>query len=259
MQKVALVTGASSGIGKALAQIHASHGGDLVLVARNQELLAQLKDDVETRYGVKTVNIIQDLSIVGAAKVLFDKVKALNIDVEYLFNNAGFGLLGKLDELPWDRQLQMINLNVIALTELTYLMIPEMKTRNRGKILNTSSTASLVPGPLQAVYFASKAFVTSLGNALSEELSDTQITVTNLLPGATETGFASVSGMDKSKAFAKTADAYSVAKEGYDAMMRGDLDVISGVTLMQSIMFKILPFIPKKMVLKNVRQFQEAK
>lgn len=259
MRKVALITGASSGIGKELACIHASKGGDLVLVARSQDALANLKENLEAQYNVKVLNIIQDLSVVGAARIVFDEVKTLGIEVEYLLNNAGFGLLGKLDELPWERQLQMINLNVIALTELTYLFIPEMKKRNRGRILNTSSTASLVPGPLQAVYFASKAFVTSLGNALSEELSDTNITVTNLLPGATETGFGSVSGMEKTKAFTKTASAFSVAQDGYHAMMKGDLNIISGVTIMQNIMFKILPFVPKRMVLKNVRQFQEVK
>lgn len=259
MKEVALITGASSGIGKELARIHASKGGDLILVARGEEELIELKKELESTHSIKVILFVKDLSVVGAAKELYDEVKALEIDIEYLFNNAGFGLVGKFHELSWERQSQMINLNMIAVTQLTHLFLPEMVKRNRGKILNTSSTASLVPGPLQAVYYATKAYVTSWGNALSEELSDTKITVTNLLPGATETKFGSTSGMDKTKGFAKMVSASSVAQDGYEAMLRADLDVISGLTSMQKLMLNMVPFTPKKMLLKNVRQFQEVK
>jgi short-subunit dehydrogenase len=125
--------------------------------------------------------------------------------------------------------------------------------------LNVSSTASLMPGPLQAVYFATKAYVTSFSNAISEELHDTNITVTNLMPGATETEFGRVSGMDKTDMFKDTASAYKVASDGYNGMLKGKLDVISGLTTMQKIMISSIPFSPKKMVLKMTRQLQEVK
>lgn len=195
----------------------------------------------------------------GIGKELYDEVKASGIDIEYLINNAGFGLRGNFQELSWQRQQEMINLNITALTELTYLFLPDMIKRDSGKILNTSSTASLVPGPLQAVYFATKAYVTSFGNALAEELSHTNITVTNLLPGATETEFAKTAKMDKSKGFAKTVSALSVAQDGYNAMVKGKLDVISGLTCIQNMMMKMIPFTPKRMLLKNIRDFNEEK
>lgn len=257
MKNVALITGASSGIGKELAKIHASKGGDLVLVARNEDSLISLKNDLESKFSVKVINIIIDLSVIGAAKEVYEKVKALDIDIEYLFNNAGFGLLGKFNELSWERQSQMINLNIIAVTELTYLFLSDMKKRNSGKILNISSIASLLPGPLQAVYYATKAYVTSWGNALSEELYDTNITVTNLLPGATETNFGVTSGVDKTKLLDKAVSALSVAQDGYNAMIKGDLDKISGVGCFQNIIIKIIPFVPKKIFLKYVRKIQE--
>jgi len=256
MKKVALITGASSGIGKELATIHAKNGGDLVMVARGKGLL-EAAESIKSEYGVEVITINKDLSVVGSAKEVYNEIVDQGIEVEYLFNNAGFGLVGKFTELDWERQLQMINLNVTAVTELTYYVLPHMVERGNGKILNTSSTASLVPGPLQAVYYATKAYVTSWGNALAEEYGEHGITVTNLLPGATETSFGATSGMDKTKGFAKTASAKDVAQDGYDAMLKGDLDVISGVTTSQRIMFKFLPFTPKRMLLKNVRGFQE--
>ncbi len=258
MKKVALITGASSGIGKELAKIHASKTGDLILVARSGDKLEALKEELEKEYGINVKNIVKDLSVLGTAQEVYEEVKSLGIEVEYLVNNAGFGLLGKFNELPWQRQQEMINLNMTALTELTYLFLPEMVARNSGKILNTSSTASLLPGPLQAVYYASKAYVTFFGNALAEELYNTNITVTNLLPGATETDFGATSGMDKTPMFQNAASASGVAKDGYNAMMRGDLDVMSGLTFVQKLMIKMIPFTPKKMLLKNIRQMQEV-
>ena len=152
----------------------------------------------------------------------------------------------------------MINLNMNALTELMYLFLPEMVKRNGGKILNTSSTASFMPGPLQAVYFASKVYVTYLSNAIAEELHDTNVTITNLMPGATETEFATTSGMDKTDLFDKTVSARSVAEDGYKAMIEGKLDVVSGLTFSQNIMMKMIPFTPKKLVLKQIREMQEV-
>jgi short-subunit dehydrogenase len=258
MKNTALITGASSGIGKELAIIHAEKGGNLIIVARRQDKLNELKAQLEVKYDVKVHTIVKDLSVVGAAKELFNEVESKGIQVDFLMNNAGFGLRGKFHELPWERQMQMMNLNMAALTELMYLFLPAMVARNGGKILNTSSTASLLPGPLQAMYYATKAYVTFLSNAVAEELHNTNITVTALLPGATETEFAKTSGMDKTSLFDKVASARSVAEDGYNAMIKGKLDVISGLTGSQKAMIKLLPFFPKKMLLKQTRQMQEA-
>jgi hypothetical protein len=257
--KTALITGASTGIGKELATIHASKGGNLVIVARNESKLNQLKTDLEKQYNIKVVVIAKDLSNLNAPQEIYNEVKKLGIEIDYLMNNAGFGALGKFHELDLARQIEMINLNVTSLTALTHLFLSEFVKRNSGKILNTSSTASFMPGPLQAVYFATKAYVTFFSNALSEELYNTKITVTNLMPGATESEFGATSGMDKTEMFKKTATAYSVALDGYNGMLKGKIDVISGLTLSQKIMMAFIPFMPKKMILKQVRKMQEVK
>ena len=258
MKKVALITGASTGIGKELAHIHAEKGGDLIVVARNNEKLEALKDQLENKHGVKVIVIAKDLGQLNAAQEIYDQIQNDGIVVEYLINNAGFGALGKFHELELDRQTKMINLNITSLTILTRLFLPEFVKRNNGKILNVSSTASFMPGPLQAVYYATKAYVTFFSNALSEELYDTNVTVTNLMPGATETEFGAVSGMDKTEMFKKTATAKSVAQAGYDGMASGKMDVISGLTTPQKIMMGMIPFMPKKTLLKTVRKMQEV-
>ncbi len=259
MKKVALITGASTGIGKEFARIHAEKGGDLVIVARNNEKLEELKSELETKYSAEVIVIAKDLSLPEAPKEIYDAVKAAGIEVEYLINNAGFGGHGKFYERDWNDDLTMINLNIIALTALTRFFLPDFVKRNSGKILNVSSTASFMPGPLQAVYFATKAFVTFFSNAIAEELYDTGITVTNLMPGATETEFARVSGMDKTDLFSKTTSAKKVAEDGYKGMLNGKLDVVSGLTGSQKVMMAMIPFMPKKTLLKTVRKMQELK
>ncbi|MEM6685679.1 MAG: SDR family oxidoreductase [Bacteroidota bacterium] len=256
MKKVALITGASSGIGKEFAQIHAEKGGDLVIVARSEDKLNTLKTTLESKYNVHVTVIAKDLTDIHAPKEIYEAVKAANIQVDYLINNAGYGGLGRFDQRDLQTDLNMIQLNVSALTALTYHFLQDFVQRNDGKILNVSSTASFMPGPLQAVYFATKAYVTFFSNAVAEELHDTNITVTNLMPGATETSFAAVSGMEKTELFDKTASARSVAEDGYNAMLKGDLDVISGLTSSQKFMMKMLPFMSKKAILKRVRKMQ---
>ncbi len=258
MSKTALITGASSGIGKELARIHAENGGNLIIVARRGENLIELKNELEKKHNIQVTTLIKDLSIVGSAKEIYEEVKALNIQVDYLINNAGFGLRGKFHELDWARQQQMINLNMVSLTELMYLFLPEMIGRNEGKILNVSSTAAFFPGPLQAIYYATKSYVNFLSNAVDEELHDTNISISTLMPGATETEFAKTAGMDKSSMFAKTVSARSVAQAGYDGMLEGKLNIISGLTFSQKTMVSMIPFIPKKVMLKQVRQMQEV-
>ncbi len=257
--KTALITGASSGIGKELARVHAERGGNLVIVARGSVQLLDLKAELENAHGVSVRVIVKDLSRIEAARELYEEVKAAGIEVEYLCNNAGFGGRGKFHERDWEQDLAMINLNVTALAALTRFFLPDMVARNSGRILNTSSTAAFMPGPLQAVYYASKSFVTFFSNALAEELHDTNITVTALMPGATESQFAKVSGMDKTALFAKTASARSVAAAGYRGMLKGTLDVVAGLPLALRLTMGLLPFMPKRMKLRLVRQMQEVK
>ncbi|MDB4769187.1 SDR family oxidoreductase [Saprospiraceae bacterium] len=259
MKNTALITGASGGIGKELATIHAERGGDLILVARREDKLNAIKTELEKKHGVQVIIIAKDLSVVSSAREIFNEVESKGIQIDFLMNNAGFGLRGKFHELSWERQLEMINLNMVVLTELMYLFLPSMVTRNNGKILNTSSTAGFMPGPLQAVYYASKAYVTFLSNAVAEELHETNVTVTALLPGATDTEFAKTSGMDKTSLFNKAASARSVAEGGYSAMLKGKLDVIAGMPRSQKMMMALLPFFPKKMLLVQTRKMQEVK
>lgn len=257
MNNTALITGASSGLGKEFAYIHAKTGWDLVLVARRTDKLETIKSDIEEKHKISVYIISKDLTAVNAATEIYDELQQKNIEVEYLINNAGFGGIGKFSERKLSDEQAMISLNIMSLMELCHLFLPDMKARNSGQILNVSSTASLLPWPNQAVYYATKAFVTSFSNAINEELFDTDITVTALLPGATETEFGAVSGMDKTSLFAKTARAKEVAQDGYDAMLAWKFNIISGMSFHQKIMMKILPLMPKKMVLKMVREGQE--
>jgi short-subunit dehydrogenase len=147
MKKVALITGASTGIGKELANIHAEKGGDLVIVARSKNKLDSLKSELEKKHAVEVLVLAKDLGSPNAPKEIFDEIKKAGIEIEYLINNAGFGALGKFHELELDRQVNMINLNITALTVLTRLYLPDFVKKNSGKILNVSSTASFMPGP----------------------------------------------------------------------------------------------------------------
>lgn len=259
MKNTALITGASSGIGKEFAKIHASNGNDLVLVARNTKKLEALKSELEKRYKVKAIIISKDLTEYNASLEIYEQVSKENIAIHYLINNAGFGGQGYFHERELSADINMIQLNIIALTSLTRLFLPDMVKRNQGKILNVSSTASLLAGPLQAVYFATKAYVTSFSNALSGELEGTNITVTNLMPGATETEFAKEAGLEKTDLFAMASSANQVAQSGYDAMLAGKMDIIAGVTGTQKLMMRMIPFTPKKMLLKQIKQIQEIK
>ncbi len=257
MNKVALITGASSGFGKEFCKIHAGNGGDLVVVARRKEKLEQLKTELETNFSVKVMVIVKDLSLPSSSQEIYDEIKDANIEVDYLINNAGFGGIGKFCERDWKQDHGMIMVNIMALAELTRLFLPDFVNRNSGRILNVSSSAAFSPGPFQAVYYASKSFVTSFSNALAEELYNTNVTVTALMPGAADTEFAKVSGMDKTSFGNSGFSAQRVALEGYNGMLKGKLNVISAL-LSQKIMIKFIHFIPKKMILKAIRKIQEV-
>lgn len=258
MKNVALITGASSGIGMELAKIHASKGRDLVIVARRLDELPQLKNQLEKDFKVN-VSVIQiDLMLPNAASKLYSMIKEQKIEIDYLFNNAGLGGYGNFQERELDKELNMIQLNIVALTELTHLVLQDMIIRKQGKILNTASTAGLMPGPLQSVYFATKAYVVSFSQGIAYELRDKNITVTALCPGPVQTGFEEAAGMKGSGLFDKVASAESTAKKGYRAMEKGALIVITDSTLKFAANW-IIPLAPRRLVLKMVEKIQRIK
>lgn len=257
MKKTALITGASSGIGREFAHVHAEKGGDLIIVARSEDKLIALKNELEKDYKIKVFVIQKDLTTPNAAKEIYDQTHSAGLRVDYLVNNAGFGGMGKFHEREISNDISMINLNIVALTELTHHFLRDFTKKNSGRILNVSSTASLMAGPIQAVYYATKAYVTSFSNAIAEELKGTNITVSNLMPGPTESGFAKISGMDKTELFNNPSSTRKVAEDGYNGMIEGKLDILGGLSFGQKMIFKIIPFIPKKIMLKQVMKIQD--
>jgi hypothetical protein len=221
----ALVTGASSGIGAALARLCAADGYDLVLAARKLPELESLAGELANAHGVKARAIASDLSNPAAPQALFDAAGPVDI----LINNAGFGGRGAYAQTDWAMEARMIQVNLVALAHLTKLYLPGMLARRSGRILQVASTAAFVPGPFMAVYYASKAFVHSFSHALAEETKGTGVTVTVLCPGPTRTNFFEAAGMGKTNLFqGPSMTSEEVAREGYRAMMRGDAEVIAG-------------------------------
>lgn len=254
MKNTALITGASNGIGLELAKIHASKGGDLVLVARNKSKLDELKIELENQFKITVYTIGKDLSETNAAQDIYNETNKQNIQIDYLINNAGFGDFGMFAESDWNKELKMINLNITSLTHFTKLYLQDMVKRRSGKIMNVATTAAFQSGPTMAVYCATKAFVLSFSEAVSNEVSNKGITITSLCPGATETGFQAAGGMEESELFKgkKLPAAKEVAEYGYAAMMKGKVVAIHGI--MNYIMSNSIRFIPRAMVLKVSRK-----
>jgi short-subunit dehydrogenase len=259
MPKTALITGASSGIGLELARLFARDKHDLVLVARSGDKLQQLASELIKEHGIRATVITADLSQVGSVKNLFDKLQQEKIDIDFLVNNAGFGDFGFFIESDWNKAEQMINVNITALTYLTRLFLPHMVEKGFGKILNVASTASFQPGPTMSVYFATKAFVLHFSEAIGNELEGTGVTVTALCPGATESGFQAVAGLEESKLVKgrKLPSSKSVAEYGYRAMMKGTAVAIHG--FFNYLMAQGPRFAPRSWVVKIARKVQEAK
>ncbi len=254
MPNLALITGASSGIGRELARFHAGLGGDMIITARRDAELQALKSELESKYYVTVHTISLDLGAPGGADDLAKQAMAIG-PIEVLINNAGFGGHGAFIDRDLAADHAMVDLNVSALMTLCHHFGRDMAARGGGKILNVSSTASYMPGPLQATYFATKAFVSSFSQALDEELRDKGVTVTALEPGAVATEFmdtADLNGTDLAKGGASAAD---VAAFGYRAMMAGELRAINE-TRLQVLMNWVMPFLPRRRVLKMVRSMQ---
>jgi uncharacterized protein len=236
-ERTALVTGASGGIGEALAGLLAADGYGLVLVARSEDELQRVGRELSARYGTSFQVIAADLTDPAAPERIFQQTEGLGLRIEVLVNNAGFGLAGPFAgtaaEAPTDlsRELQMIQVNIAALTHLSKLYLPGMVARRGGRVMNVASTAAFQPGPLMAVYYATKAYVLSFSLAVGVELEGTGVTVTALCPGATRTGFDRAAAMEKSTLFSGShvMDAATVARQGYRAMQAGRPLVVTGL------------------------------
>jgi len=259
MSKTALITGSSNGIGYELAKVLAQKDNNLVLVARSKDKLDELKNELEKSHNIWVYTIGKDLSLPGAASEVYDELKTKSITIDYLVNNAGFGDFGLFAQSDWNKQEQMINLNVTALAHFTRLFLPDMISRGGGKILNVASTASFQPGPTMSVYFATKAFVLSFSEAVNNEVREHGITVTALCPGATQSGFQAAASMQDSKLFAGNnfPTSREVAEFGYRAMMKGKAVAIHGFK--NSIMANSVRFAPRSLVVKIARQIQAKK
>ena len=229
MAGTALITGASTGIGYELARIFAREGYDLIITARSEDKLTALKNDLE-KDGIVHVDVISmDLSQDSAAQQLFERVSDRQIDV--LVNNAGFGDYGKFVECDMDRMTRMIQLNITALSQMTRLVLPQMLERHSGHIMNVASIASFEPGPLMAMYYATKAFVLSLTEAISVEIRDSGVQIMALCPGPTNTEFAAAANLERTSfvtAFKKTSPV-DVAEFAYQKLMAGKVVAVPGM------------------------------
>lgn len=257
MNKTALITGASSGIGFELAKIHASKGDNLVLVARSKDKLEALKLELEEKYKISVYIIVKDLSLINAAQEVYNETTKQNISIEYLINNAGFGLFGMFYETDWDKELQMINLNITTLTTFCKLYLKDMVARGHGKIMNLASTAAFQPGPTMAIYYATKAYVLHFSEAINNEVRDKGITVTALCPGPTESGFLVAAELEESNLFkrGKVPTSKVVAEYGYKAMMKGKAVAIQGFK--NAFLANSVRFAPRSLVVKITRKIQE--
>lgn len=244
----ALITGASGGIGYELAKLFAGDRYNLVLVARSPQRLKLASNELQSAFGISVKTIVLDLSEPWAAKSLFEQLQQEGISIDVLVNNAGFGGFGEFAAMSEEEILGQISLNITALTHLTRLFLPAMLAQRRGKIMNVASTAAFQPGPLMAVYYATKAYVLSLSEALANEVGKAGIVVSCFCPGATDTNFQKRAGMENSRLFKKIGamKAEVVARDGYLGLMAGKSVVISGIQ--NWLAAESVRFAPRKLV-----------
>jgi short-subunit dehydrogenase len=256
-KKYALITGATSGIGYELTKLFAKDGYDLVIVARSEDDLNTTAEELIAQYGINVITISKDLFNVKNAFALYDEVVGRGIEINVLVNDAGQGLYGEFIDTSIDRELAIIELNICSLVVLTKLFLKDMASKGEGKILNLSSIAGKLPGPFQSVYHGTKAFVQSFTEAIRNEVRDTGVTITALLPGATDTDFFDKADMLQSKIVQEgsLSNAADVAKDGYKALMNNDDMVVSGLkNKMQVAMSNV---IPDEMVANMMHKQQE--
>jgi short-subunit dehydrogenase len=257
-QETVLVTGASGGIGEGLARRFAADGARLILVARRTERLEQLASELQSRYGIEHVVIPLDLSIAGAAQTLYQQIQQRGLTIDVLVNNAGFGRNDYFTAIPLSQHLEMMQLNMVTLVELTYLILPQMISRGKGSILNVGSTASFQPGPYSTVYFATKAFVLSFSEGLWQEVQEHKVSVTCLCPGPTRTDFGARSRMDQNWNFihgSMSTDA--VCDVGYRGFRRRKRIVIPG--LLNWILAFSVRFTPRLLILHLMHTWQRPR
>jgi short-subunit dehydrogenase len=246
--QTALITGASGGIGYELARLFAHDHYNLVLVARSADKLDQVAAELQSQFGISVRTIALDLAAASAPTFLFDQLQRDEVAVDILVNNAGFGVFGEFASTTEEEILGQIHLNITALTDLTRLFLSAMLARRSGKIMNVASTAAFQPGPLMAVYYATKAYVLSFSQALANEVARSGVVVNCFCPGATDTDFQKRANLENSRLFKKfrpmTAEA--VARDGYRGLMAGRTLVISG--LKNWLVAESVRFAPRKLV-----------
>ncbi|WP_445958068.1 SDR family NAD(P)-dependent oxidoreductase [Yeosuana sp.] len=253
--KTALITGAASGLGFEFSILLAKDFYNLILVDIDKANLQTAKKIIQRSYNIKIKVLVKDLSKVNIAQEIFDEIKSVSIDV--LINNAGFGLFGPFVQTSWQKESNMLNLHVMATTQMTKLFLIGMVQRRSGKILNVSSVAAFEPGPLMSIYYASKAYILSFSEAIANELQGTGVTLTTLCPGPTKTKFQEVvaNSSSKNEIRINMASAKDVAKIGYKAMLAGKEIIIPGL------LNKVIAFLPRLMsrnkVTSIVRKIQE--
>lgn len=255
---IALVTGASMGLGAEFARLLASEGYDLVLTARSGDKLTALKKEVEGLHGVRAHVVVQDLADPKAPIAIYDDVRAAGLEIDVLVNNAGFGMYGLFYQSDLQTELDMIQVDITALVHLTKLFVRDMVARKRGRVVNVASTAGFQAGPLQSVYYASKAFVLSFTEAIANELHGTGVTATALCPGPTPTEFQKRANVGRVRGLRlmMRVNPDVVVRAGYKGMLKGQPVVVPGT--LNNVIILLLRLFPRRMVTAVVRRIQTA-
>ncbi len=255
MVKTALITGATTGIGLELAKQFAKNKYDLIIVARDQNKLNEIAENLKQQFNVAVLSISKDLSRLESAKEIYAEVKNKYHNIDVLVNNAGFGSYGSFVETDLNNELEMIQLNIMSLVILSKLFLKDMIQNNSGKLMNVASTAAFQPGPFMVIYYATKAFVLSFSEGVSEELNKSNVTLTVLCPGPTNTDFQRRAGNENTKLVTKKLagmmSAEQVAKIGFEGLMKGKRILIPG--LLNKLLVHSVRFVPRNLVTKVIK------
>lgn len=256
MKKTIVITGASGGIGRELSEIYAKKGHDLFLISRDERKLERVKETLEEDYGIRVGYFPIDLAKPGSANIVFEEMQTRGLQVDLLINNAGFGLAGRFEENDHQREVDMINLNITTLMELSKMVLHQMKKRSSGHIVNIASVAAFLPGPYMAVYYATKAFVLSFTEALSEELKGSGVFVTAICPGPTISGFQKEAEMESLKVlrFSNVMTSEKVAQLAVKGIEKKKVIVVTG--LMNKLIVQLPRISPRAFVRKVVGSLQ---